>query len=515
MHLSAQASEAPDRPAVVMGATGETITFRELDDRSNRFAHLLRSRGIEPGATVAIFAENHPRYLEVAWAAQRAGLYYTTINSHLGADEAAYIVDDCGAEAIVASAALAEVATRFDAGATPGVRHRLMLGGTAPGWESYDNSVAGQPTTPIADECEGDFMLYSSGTTGRPKGIRRPLTLAPMGEGPPTAVPLLQALGLGAGDRYLCPAPLYHAAPLAWSMSAQRLGATVVVMERFDPVLALELIERHGITHGQFVPTMFVRMLKLPEEVRARYDLSSLRRVVHAAAPCPVDVKRRMIEWWGPIVDEYYAATEGVGVTWVTSDEWLARPGTVGRAVMGEIHVLDEHGQELPSGDVGTIWFSGGNAFEYHNDPAKTAEAHDERGYASVGDIGHVDEDGYLFLSDRRAHLIISGGVNIYPREVEDVLIGHPKVADVGVIGVPDDEMGEQVKAVVQPADMAEAGPELEAELLAWCRSHLAGYKCPRSVDFDPALPRLDTGKLYKRVLQDRYRTPSAGSLDR
>jgi fatty-acyl-CoA synthase len=355
-------------------------------------------------------------------------------------------------------------------------------------------------------------MLYSSGTTGRPKGIRRPLSLGPMGEGPPSAVPLLQALGLGAGDRYLCPAPLYHAAPLAWSMSAQRLGATALVMERFDPAGALDLIERHAVTHGQFVPTMFVRMLKLPDEVRARYDLSSLRRVVHAAAPCPVDVKRRMIEWWGPIVDEYYSATEGVGVTWVTSDEWLARPGTVGRAMLGEIHVLDGGGRDLPPGEVGAIWFRGGNAFEYHNDPAKTAEAHGERGLATVGDIGHVDEDGYLFLSDRRAHLIISGGVNIYPREIEDLLIGHPKVADVGVIGVPDDEMGEQVKAVVQPADMADAGPELEAELLAWCRRHLAGYKCPRSVDFDPALPRLDTGKLYKRVLQDRYRQPAAGS---
>ncbi len=352
---------------------------------------------------------------------------------------------------------------------------------------------------------EGDFLLYSSGTTGRPKGIKRPLTLAPLGQGPPAAVPFLQALGLGAGDVYLCPAPLYHAAPLAWSMGAQRLGATVVVMERFDPVEALALIEKYGVTHAQFVPTMFVRMLKLPESQRTGYDVSSLKAVVHAAAPCPAEVKEAMIEWWGPIVSEYYSATEGIGATFITTPESLTHRGSVGRAMLGVVHILDEDGNELPTGEVGTVWFSGGYDFAYHNDPDKTAAAKDTRGYSTVGDVGYLDEEGYLYLTDRKAFMIISGGVNIYPQEAENVLISHPKVFDVGVIGVPDTEMGEAVKAVVQPARWEDAGPELEAELIEYCRQHLAAYKCPRSVDFDPELPRLDTGKLYKKQLRARY----------
>ena len=505
MHLSVQGGRVPDRPAVIMGASGETITFRELDERSNQLAHLLRSRGVAAGDTVAIFTENHPRYLEMAWAAQRAGLYYTTINSHLGADEAAYIVHDSGAVAVISSATLGAVASQLGADRAPNVRTRLMLDDAIEGWEPYDQAVATQPVTPLDDECEGDFMLYSSGTTGRPKGIRRELTLAPMGEGPQSAVPMLQALGLDGGDRYLNPAPLYHAAPLAWSMSAQRLGATVVVMERFDAAHALALIEQHGITHGQFVPTMFVRMLKLADDVRTRYDVSSLRRVVHAAAPCPVAVKRQMIEWWGPIVSEYYSATEGMGATWIDADDWLGHPGSVGRAVLGEIHIVGDDGTEVPPGETGTVWFGGGYEFAYHNAPAKTAEARNPAGWATVGDLGWVDDDGYLYLSDRRAHLIISGGVNIYPREIEEVLIAHPQVFDVAVIGVPDQEMGEQVKAVVQLGEPGDAGPGLEAELLEWCRERLAGYKVPRSVDFDAQLPRLDTGKLYKQVLRDRY----------
>ena len=506
MHPAAIANDAPERPAVIMARSGARTTFAELDAGSNRLANLLRDREIGPGDSLAIFAENHPRFLEVAWAAQRAGLYYTAINSHLTAEEAAYIADDSGASVVVSTAALAHVASEaFTSAATAKLRVRLLLGGDVDGWERYEATVDEQPSMPIADEMEGDFLLYSSGTTGRPKGIKRPLTLAPLGQGPPSAVPFLQALGFTAGDVYLCPAPLYHAAPLAWSMAAQRLGGTVVVMERFDPAETLALIERHRVTHGQFVPTMFVRMLKLPEAERTAHDVTSLKAVVHAAAPCPVEVKQAMIDWWGPIISEYYSATEGIGATFVTATEWLAHKGTVGKAMLGVAHILDDAGDELPAGEIGTVWFSGGHDFTYHNDPQKTAEAKDTRGYSTVGDVGYLDEEGYLYLTDRKAFMIISGGVNIYPQEAENVLINHPKVLDVGVIGVPDAEMGEAVKAVVQPVNWDDAGPQLEAELIEYCRAHIAAYKCPRSVDFDPELPRLDTGKLYKKQLRARY----------
>jgi acyl-CoA synthetase (AMP-forming)/AMP-acid ligase II len=511
MHPAAIARHAPDRPAVIMARSGRRITFAELDAASNRLANLLRERRIQPGDSLAIFAGNDPSFLEVTWAAQRAGLYYTAINSHLTAVEAAYIADDCGAAVVVSTNALAPVAQEaFSVDATPKVRVRLVVGADLDGWERYETAVHAQPSTPIADEMEGDFLLYSSGTTGRPKGIKRPLTLAPLGQGPPGAVPFLQVLGLQDGDVYLCPAPLYHAAPLAWSMGTQRLGGTVVVMERFEPAEALALIEQHQVTHAQFVPTMFVRMLKLPEAERAKYDVSSLKAVVHAAAPCPVDVKQAMIDWWGPIISEYYSATEGIGATFITAAEWLTHKGSVGKAMLGVAHILDDAGKELPTGEIGTVWFSGGYDFDYHNDPRKTAEAKDGRGYSTVGDVGYLDEEGYLYLTDRKAFMIISGGVNIYPQEAENVLINHPQVLDVGVIGVPDPEMGEAVKAVVQPMRWEDAGPDLEAELIAYCREHLAAYKCPRSVDFDPELPRLDTGKLYKKQLRARY-WPVAG----
>jgi long-chain acyl-CoA synthetase len=505
VHLSVHASRAPDRPAVVMGAGADVISYRELDERSNRLAHLLRARGLGRGDVVAIFLESHPRYLEVAWAAQRSGMYFTTVNSHLTVDEAAYMVDDSGAAAVVSSPALHEVAAGLDADRCPRLSVRLMVDDASAGWERYQDAVADEPATPVPDECEGDFMLYSSGTTGRPKGIQRPLSFAPMGEGMLGAVPFLQAIGFAEGDTYLCPAPLYHSAPVGWSMGAHRLGGTVVAMERFDPEQALALIERERVTHAQFVPTMFVRMLKLPRDVRERYDVSSLQTVVHAAAPCPVDLKRQMIEWWGPIISEYYSSTEGVGATFITADEWLEHPGSVGRSMLGEPHILDDDGNELPIGEVGTIWYEGGLSFEYHNDPEKTASVVSEKGWRTVGDMGRVDEDGYLYLTDRKAFMIISGGVNIYPQEAEDVLVMHPKVLDVAVFGVPDPEMGEQVKAAVQPIDWADAGPELEAELLNHCRERLSSYKCPRSIDFHRELPRLETGKLYKRVLRDAY----------
>ncbi|GLW23059.1 MULTISPECIES: acyl-CoA synthetase [Actinomycetes] len=511
MHPGAMAATAPDKPAVIMAGSGRVITYRELDEESNRLAHLLRAAGLRPGDHVAFMLENHPLFLVIAWAAHRSGLYYTAINSRLQADELSYIVDNCGARVFISSARLAEVASAVTE-ATPRVEVRLMLDGVAPGFTSYEEAVAGQPATPVEDECQGIDMLYSSGTTGRPKGVKPPIRLAPL-DAPGVLLRLVERLFAPAADSvYLSPAPLYHAAPLRYCLTFLRLGATVVVMERFDPEEALALVERHQVTHAQWVPTMFVKMLKLPREVRERYDLSSLRCAVHSAAPCPVEVKERMMEWWGPIIHEYYAGTEGNCFLYASPEDWLAHRGTVGRPLLGIPHVCDENGDELPPGERGTVYFSKGPQFEYHGDPEKTASARDPkgRGWTTLGDIGYVDEDGFLYLTDRRSYMIISGGVNIYPQEAENVLAVHPKVADVAVFGVPDPEMGEQVKAVVQPLDPAEAGPALEAELIAYCRERLAHYKCPKSVDFRGELPRQASGKLYKRLLRDEYRQRTA-----
>ncbi|MEV0196241.1 AMP-binding protein [Nonomuraea sp. NPDC050691] len=511
MYPGVIAATDPDKPAVVMAGSGEIVTYRRLDEESNRLAHLFRSAGLRPGDHVAFMLGNHPLFLAIAWAAHRSGLYYTAISSRLLADELAYIVDNCGARVFIAGADLAEVATAIT-GATPRVERRLMLDGTAEGFESYERAVADLPVTPIPDERQGADMLYSSGTTGRPKGVKPPLPRAPLTE--PTMLYKLVA-GLfapSAGSVYLSPAPLYHAAPLRYCMTFQRLGATVVVMERFDPEEYLRLVERHAVTHTQLVPAMFSRLLKLPEETRKAYDLSSLACVVHAAAPCPVPVKERMMEWWGPIIHEYYAGTEGNGFLYASPQDWLAHPGTVGRSLLGPVHVCDERGRELPPGETGLIYFESGVRFEYHGDPGKTRSVQDPqgRGWTTLGDIGHLDADGFLYLTDRLSYMIISGGVNIYPQEAENVLSVHPAVADVAVFGVPDEEMGEQVKAVVQPVSMERAGPALEAELIAYCRSRLASYKCPRSVDFRAELPRHATGKLYKRLLRDEY-WPSSG----
>ncbi len=498
------AEQTPDAPALVMATSGDTVSYAALEDRSRRLAQALRSRGVSAGDHVAVLMENNRHYLPVAWAAQRSGLYYTAINSHLRPGEVQYVLDDCGAVVLIASEAMAEVVAGLDLARIP-----VRVGvGDLPGFERYEDVVAGAARLPAKDEAEGREMLYSSGTTGRPKGVRKPLPGTPLGDPSATPVLLARALsaqgGVGPGSVYLCPAPLYHSAPLVYSMSMQRLGATVVVMERFDPRQCLEVIQRHGVTHAQFVPTMFIRMLRLPEAERERYDLSSLRFAIHAAAPCPVAVKRQMLEWWGPIIHEYYAGTEDIGSTYITPEEWLAHPGSVGRP-LGECHILDEDGEERPPGESGVVWFGGGRPFEYHNDPEKTASVTNDRGWRTLGDIGYLDDDGYLYLTDRRAHMIISGGVNIYPQEAENVLAGHPAVADVAVIGVPDPEMGEAVRAVVQPVDPAAAGPDLEAELLAYCRSELATYKCPRQVDFVTELPRDPNGKLYKRLLRERY----------
>jgi fatty-acyl-CoA synthase len=498
------AERTPDAPAIIMGSSGETVTYAQLEERSVRFARALRSLGVGVGDHIAILMENNSRYLEVAWAAQRSGLFYTAINTHLRAGEVQYILDDSGSVALVASEAMADLVAGLDLSRI-GIRVSAL--GELSGFESYDDLLAGEGPDPLDDECEGREMLYSSGTTGRPKGVRKQLPGTPLGD--ETAAPVqiakgLSVLGSGQESVYLSPAPLYHGAPLVSSMSILRFGGTVVIMEHFDPRQCLELIERYRVTQAQFVPTMFVRMLRLPEEERERYDLSSLQHVVHAAAPCPVEVKRQMLDWWGPIIHEYYSGTEDIGHTHITPEEWLAHPGSVGRSI-AECHIVGENGEELPPGQSGVVYFAAGRPFEYHNDPQKTASVTNEKGWRTLGDVGYLDEDGYLYLTDRQAHMIISGGVNIYPQEAENLLTGHPAVVDVAVIGIPDREMGEAVKAVVQLSDPAAASQELEAELLAYCRSELATYKCPRSVDFVDQLPRDDNGKLYKRLLRERY----------
>jgi long-chain acyl-CoA synthetase len=498
------AEAAPGAAAIVMGSTGETVTYAQLEDRSRRFARALAARGVSEGDTVAICMENNRQYLEVAWAAQRSGLRYTAVNAHLRPAEVQYVLDDSGAVALVSSAAMADVVTRLDLSVIPTL---ISAGGDVDGFERYDDVLAATPAGPLEDEREGREMLYSSGTTGRPKGVRKQLPGTAFGD--PASAPVIIARGIGArGDAeaavYLCPAPLYHSAPLVWSMSLQRFGATVVVMEQFEPRQCLELIERYRVTQAQFVPTMFTRLLRLPPAERDRFDTSSLRVVIHGAAPCPVSVKRRMLDWWGPIIDEYYAGTEDIGNTFISAAEWLAHPGSVGRP-MSECHIVSSDGRELPAGQPGLVYFAGGRPFSYHNDAGKTEAITNAYGWRTLGDIGYLDADGYLYLTDRQAHMIVSGGVNIYPQEAENVLAGHPAVADVAVLGVPDAEMGEAVKAVVVPADPAAAGPELAAELLAACRAELASYKCPRSVDFAGELPREPNGKLYKRRLREQY----------
>jgi acyl-CoA synthetase (AMP-forming)/AMP-acid ligase II len=507
MYVGTHARKRPDHPALIMAGSGETVSYRELDERSNRLAQLLRARGLRRGDHIAIFTENHPVFFDAMWAAYRSGLYWTPINSHLTPDEAAYIASDCGARAIVTTTTLAEPAAALVERAPIEIRLMADTGGPmAKGYEPYASAVAAFPSTPIPDESEGWQMMYSSGTTGRPKGILPPLPDLRPGDPHPLCDASRNLFGFGEDTIYLSPAPLHHAAPSVTCSIVQRWGGTAVCMERFDAEQCLAYIERYRITHAQFVPTMFVRMLKLPEEVRRRYDLSSLRIAQHAAAPCPVDVKRQMLEWWGPIIYEYYSGSENSGGTSITPQEWLAHPGSVGRVMSGKIHILDDEGRELPPGEAGTVWFENQNPrFVYHNDPEKTAQTYNERGWSTLGDIGYLDEEGYLYLTDRKAFMIIAGGANIYPQEAENVLIGHPKVMDVAVIGVPDPDMGEAVKAVVQPVDWADAGPALEAELLEYVRARLAHYKCPRSIDFDPALPRLENGKLYKRRIKDRY----------
>ena len=506
MHPSVHAAANPDKPAIIMGGSGETITYAQLDRRANQMAQLVRSKGIGVGETIAVCMENHPWYFGVTWGAQRAGLHYVCISSRLTAPEIAYILEDSGARLLIGSAYLAPVLDEV-AKLTPGIE---QLRFDTPGAQSAEAALAAQPETPIADQRAGVDMLYSSGTTGKPKGVKIPLPEDPDIAQMNSLVGLANMpFGIQSDAVYLSPAPLYHAAPLRWCMTVHKLGGTVVVMERFEPEAALQMIEKYKVTDSQWVPTHFVRMLKLPEEVRAKYDVSSLKCAIHAAAPCPVPVKHAMIEWWGPVLYEYYAGTEGNGFTFITSQEWLQRPGSVGRALTGIVRVCDENGDEVPRGTEGQIFFEPAEdavPFEYHNDPVKTAESRNKHGWTSLGDVGYEDEEGYVFLTDRKSFMIISGGVNIYPQEIENLLVLHPKVADAAVIGAPDAEMGERVVAVVQPLNMDDAGPALAEELTAYLAPQLSRVKMPRQIDFREQLPRELTGKLYKRLLRDEYK---------
>lgn len=505
-HPRHTAETYPHKPAIIMGDSGEMVTYRQLDERSNQGAQLFRSLGLQGGDHIALMMENNARFLEICWAAQRAGLIYTPISSHLKRDETAYILENCGARLFIGSYQLKDTAVELLSAAKT-VGHFFMVGGVVEGFEPWEEAMAEQPEEPIADQLNGVPMLYSSGTTGQPKGIFVPPTSDDVDEPHPMAMSLGVAFGFSEETVYLSPAPLYHAAPLHYNLMNIYQGGTSVIMEHFDPERALALIEEHRATHSQWVPIMFIRMLKLPQEARESFDVSSMQFAIHAAAPCPVEVKQKMIDWWGPVIVEYYAASEGIGATIIDSADWLAHRGSVGRALSGVLHILDDDGNELPSGEVGTIYFSGDQAkFEYHGEAAKTAGAYNESGWATTGDVGYLDEDGYLYLTDRKHYMIISGGVNIYPQEIENLLVGHDKVADVAVFGVPCDEFGEKVQAVVEPLNWADATDETAIEIMEWLRERLSHIKLPKALDFHPKLPRLDNGKLYKRHLMEEYK---------
>lgn len=493
------------KPAVILHPSGVTVRFDELEANANRLAHYLRRQGLAAGDTIAIVMENNEHIHAAMWAARRSGLYYTLVNTQLHVAEIAYIVSDSGAKAVISSLAMGAVCQQLSESLPRGLPSvALIAGGELEEWQRYPDCAATMPATPIPDECDGQLLQYSAGSTGRPKGIRRPLN--PVSSGRTTlSTPVFEALGVTSDSVYMSPAPTYHTAPAMWTMAAQAAGATTVMMEAFDAEGALACIERYGVTHAQFVPTMFVKMLRLPKATRMRFELSTLQRVVHAAAPCPPEIKRQMIDWWGPIIDEYYGSSEGAGISFIRAEEWLRHPGSVGKPILGVPHILDDDGNELSAGQVGDIYYEGGYPFEYLNDAAKTAAARNSKGWVTVGDVGYLDGDGYLYLTDRRHHMIISGGVNIYPQETEDALVSHPLVVDAAVFGIPDDVMGQSVIGVVQLVDPAQASPDLADELVGWLRHRLAHYKCPRSLFFEPQLPRSDAGKLYKQELIDKY----------
>jgi acyl-CoA synthetase (AMP-forming)/AMP-acid ligase II len=504
MHPTRYAASTPNKPAIIMAQSGEVVTFAQLEARANRLAHLFRSLGLAKGDCIAYMVENQPLAIELSFAAARSGLFYVPISTRLKSDELAYIVENSHAKAFFTTAGFATLAESVKDLLLPHTA-LFIAGAEIGGYQTLESAVAVQPELPIGDPSEGEGFFYSSGTTGRPKGVKRPLPQTPFDSLSPFDLRVQAAYAFDREMVYFSPAPLYHAAPLTFSMAAIGFGGTVVVMEKFDAEQALAAIERHRVTHSQWVPTMFARILKLPPEIREAYDVSSLKLAIHAAAPCPPDIKRLMIAWWGDAIVEFYSGTEGVGLCIVGAQEWLAHPGTVGKAVSGKIHICDDDGNELPPGQPGLIYFSGGMPFSYHGDPEKTEAAKHKNGWGTLGDVGYQDEEGYLYLTDRKDFMIISGGVNIYPAETEGVLINHPAVTDVAVIGVPNEEFGEEVKAIVQPKNWQDAGPALVEDLIKYCRDRLADVKCPRSIDFVDELPRLPTGKLQKRLIRAPY----------
>ena len=501
MNIADHAIGAGQAPALIM-SDGGVVSFGELYAKSQRVAAALHGAGLRRGDGAALVLPNRPEFLEITWGCQLSGLYYTAVNTHFTPDEVAYVIDDSDAKAVFVDASMGDLAAHLRANGA-GVDVHIAVGGGVPGWQSYDDVIGGAGDPPSVSD--GSEMLYSSGTTGRPKAVRRPLPADGNGSWAQAVLEmaLTRKYGMSSANVYLSPAPLYHAAGVNYTMAVNRVGAASIIMRKFDAEDVLRLIATYRVTHAQFVPTMFVRMLKLPESVRQKYDVSSLRCVIHAAAPCPVDVKHQMMKWFGPIIHEYYGGTEGFAGTTIGPLAWLAHPGSVG-IPMSPVHVIGEEGEELPIGQAGELYFEGGPKFEYFKDPAKTASVSNERGWRSLGDMGYVDDDGYLYLTDRSTFMIVSGGVNIYPQEAENLLVMHPKLVDAAVFGVPNDEFGEEVKAVVQPVDGVTPGPDLEAELIEYCRTHLAGYKCPRTVEFD-VLPRDPNGKLYKRRIRERY----------
>jgi len=507
MYPGVYAKSQPDKPAVIQPSTGTTLTYRQLDERSNQLAHLLFDAGLRRGDHVALFLENHLNFFEVIWACLRSGMYITPINCHLSASAAAYIVDNCDASALIASRALEQSEELGRLCSRCAVK--LSIGGLVDGFSDYDSALAEKPTTMLAEEFLGSMMLYSSGTTGKPKGVLRPLPDAPAEKGSPNLQFLANLFNFNKDTVYLSPAPLYHGAPIGYINAVIQSGGTGIMMDKFDAETALQLIEHYKVTHSQWVPAMFIKMLKLPEDVRNQYDVSSLKCAFHAAAPCPVDVKRRMIQWWGPIIEEYYTSTENAGMAYIGSDEWLKHPGSVGRARGKPFHICDESGTELPPGKSGLIYGEAppGLTFVYHKDLEKTQSATHPTNpdLITVGDIGYLDEEGYLFLTDRQAFMIISGGVNIYPQQIEDVLALHPKLTDVAVIGVPNEDLGEEPKAIVQLAPGIEPSEILAEEIQAFVREKLGKQLVPRSIDFVDVLPRTPTGKLNKKEIQAKY----------
>ncbi len=504
-HHTRYAETKSSDSAIIMADSGQIITWRQYDRKVNRIAQYFRDIGLWEKDHIAILLENCEAYIEIIDAAMDAGLLITTISTHLKQEEMEYVINNSESKLLITSEKFAELAKQIS-DSTPNVIHRLMLGATIDGYESFEETVSRYEGVPIEYSISGTFMLYSSGTTGRPKGIRWEIADIPVGTLDPSMEGAFALFRINEESVYLSTQPLYHSAPAVFAVSVLQSGGTVVLMEKFDAEKALSLIEQHKVTHSQWVPTMFIRMLKLPGEIRSKYDITSMQLVIHAAAPCPIQAKEEMIEWWGPILSEFWGGTETSIVTIISSQEWLNHKGSVGKGVTARLHILDDDGNELPPHEPGIIYMESGRPFSYHKEPEKTAACRNEKGWTNIGDIGYLDKEGYLYLTDRKSFMIISGGVNIYPQETENVLIMHDKVVDVAVIGVPNEEFGEEIKAVVQPLNMAEAGPKLEKELIEYCRGRISHIKCPKTIDFMEEFPRTPAGKLMKRVILEKYK---------